>query len=93
MDENPSQKGFQVQNLALAADMEDRLLDRRHLLASMDRLRRDTDTSGSMQTMDELNQNAANLLTSSNVRRAFDLSLETDATKAGYGHHAWAIAR
>ncbi len=86
---DPSKQDFQVKNLSLGADEENRLLNRKRLLGSLDHLRRDIDNAGVIGAMDELNQNAINLLTSGKLRQAFDLSKEPDAIKERYGHHAW----
>ena len=86
---DPSASGFQVKNLSLSAELENRLLDRKRLLNSLDQLRREIDQSGTIGAMDELNQNAMNLLTSGAIRQAFDLSGESEQTKERYGQHAW----
>lgn len=86
---DPSKSGFRVNNLSLASGTERRLLDRSHLLSHLDQLRRDIDRSGTIGAMDELNQNAMNLLTSGSIRQAFDLSRESDETKERFGRHAW----
>ena len=63
----------------------DRLGDRRQLLSSLDHMRRDVDTSGSMDALDSFQQQAMNLLTSSRLCEALDLSKEDPATRARYG--------
>ena len=63
----------------------DRLGDRRSLLGSLDRLRRDVDSSLTMQGMDAFTQQAMGLLTSSRLADALDLSKEDPATVARYG--------
>lgn len=86
---DPSEKGFRVQNLALDAGFENRLLDRGSLLTGLDRIRQELDQSGAMTAMDRFSRKAAELLISDQARKAFDLSQEPDALKARYGHHAW----
>lgn len=86
---DPSDKGFEVQNLSLAAEMENRLLDRDALLSGLDRLRKEVDQSGAMRAMDHFGRAATELLLGTQARRAFDLSTESKETKARYGHHAW----
>ena len=61
---DPSEPDFKVQNLGLNPDMADRLDDREHLLKGLDRLRRDVDNSGTMDSMDKFNQRAIEMLTS-----------------------------
>lgn len=86
---DPSAPGFQVRNLALTEKMEQRLDDRATLLASLDRLRRDVDRSGTMEAMDQFNQKAFELLTSAKAREAFDLSREDPRLRERYGLHPW----
>jgi len=86
---DPSAKDFKVQNIGLAPEMEKRLEDRLRLLSGMDNLRRDLDRSGIMDAMDQFSQRAVNMLTSPQVREAFDLSREPDALRDRYGRHAY----
>lgn len=86
---DPCRKEFHVQNLELTPDMATRLDDRMHLLRGMDRLRRDMDQSGMMQAMDRFSQRAVGMLTSPEVRSAFDLSREPAAVRERYGWSAY----
>lgn len=86
---NPSEPGFQVQNLSLSTDVAARLSDRRLLMQGMDQLRRDMDQSGVMAAMDRYNLKAYELLTSAAARSAFDLSQEDTRLRERYGNHAW----
>lgn len=86
---DPSQPDFQVRNLALPAEMDQRLDDRRALLGSLDQLRRQADQSGAMQAMDQFGQQAFELLTSEKAREAFDLSREDPKLRQRYGMHPW----
>lgn len=63
----------------------DRLSDRKHLLATFDRFRRDTDASGMMDGMDNFNQQAFGVLTSSRLMEALDLSKEDPKIVERYG--------
>ncbi len=63
----------------------DRLDNRRRLLESFDRFRRDVDASGMMEGMDALQQSALGILTSSRLAEAFDLSREDPRTLERYG--------
>ena len=63
----------------------DRLADRRALLASFDRFRRDVDNSGSMSGLDAFNQQAFGVLTSSKLVQALDLDREDPKLRARYG--------
>lgn len=63
----------------------DRLHDRRSLLKSVDRLRRDVDASTSMRGMDTFTEQAMGLLTSSRLADALDLSKEDPRIVERYG--------
>ena len=63
----------------------ERLGDRKALLASVDKYRRDVDASGMMRGMDTFTQQAMGLLTSSKLADALDLSKEDPRTVARYG--------
>jgi uncharacterized protein (DUF1501 family) len=63
----------------------DRLADRKTLLASVDRFRRDADSSGTFDGMDAFTQQAMGVLTSSRLAEALDLSREDPAVIARYG--------
>lgn len=86
---NPGAPGYSVPNLSLSNGLKERLGDRMQLLNAFDSLRRDIDLKGSMESMDEINQQALGLLTSDKARQAFDLTLESDATRDRYGRHKW----
>lgn len=63
----------------------DRLNDRRALLASIDHLRRDIDASGTLEGMDSLSQQAFNILTSSELVDALDVTKEPASVRERYG--------
>jgi len=63
----------------------ERLGDRKTLLSSFDRFRRETDASGMMAGMDTFNQQALGVLTSSRLLDALDISKEDARTIARYG--------
>jgi uncharacterized protein DUF1501 len=63
----------------------DRLHDRRGLLTQIDRFRREVDASGMMQGMDVFEQRALDVLTSSRLLDALDLSKEDPQIVARYG--------
>ena len=64
---------------------EERLSSRKALLASVDTLERNLDVSGMMTGMDTINQQAFDILTSSKLAQAFDLSAESQQTRERYG--------
>lgn len=63
----------------------DRLGNRRALLASLDRFRREIDSSGAMDGMDSINRQAFGILTSSRLAKALNLDAEDPLTRARYG--------
>jgi hypothetical protein len=63
----------------------DRLADRKALLASFDKFRRDVDTTGLMEGMDLFNQQAFGVLTSSRLLEALDVSREDQKLRERYG--------
>ena len=63
----------------------DRLRDRKSLLASFDSFRRNADASGVMDGVDAYQAQAMDVLTSSRLAEAFDISKEDPATIARYG--------
>jgi hypothetical protein len=76
----PSQQDMVLGNLSA-----DRLGDRRRLLESFDLIRRDVDHTGTMTGMDSLTEQAFNILTSSELAKALDLSSEPEEVRARYG--------
>lgn len=86
---NPGAPGYSVPNLSLSNGLKNRLDDRVELLKAFDKMRKDIDLNGSMESMDDINQQALGLLTSEKARLAFDLTQESDATRDRYGRHKW----
>jgi hypothetical protein len=72
-------------DLVLNGISAERLTDRRQLLGSMDRLRRDIDSSGSLEGYDAFTQQALGVLTSSKLAEALDVSREDERTRNRYG--------
>jgi hypothetical protein len=68
---------------------QERLGERRTLLEDFDRLRRDVDSSGTMETMDRYGRQAVQLLLGRRAQEAFDLSREPDRVRERYGKHLW----
>lgn len=86
---DPSLPDFKVDSLDVKDEMADRLEDRLAMLEGMDRLKRNVDKTGSMDAMDSFNQQAMGMLTSSEVRTAFDLTQESDRTRERYGYNRY----
>lgn len=61
-----------------------RLDDRRQLLGQLDRLERNLDASGRLDSLDRIQQQAYRLLLGGGMRRALDLSQEDERTRALY---------
>jgi hypothetical protein len=68
---------------------QENIHERRSLLREFDRVRRDIDTSGAMESMDRFNQQAVDMMLGGRVRDAFDHSRESAAIRERYGHHLW----
>ena len=78
--------GQGMSNMKLTDLSLDRLRDRRELLVSMDNLRREVDSSGMMRGMDEFGRRALDVLTSSKLLDALDLSKEDPKILERYGN-------
>ena len=80
----PTRKG--LDNFALRPEITlDRLGDRKQLLQSLDNVRRDLD-SGEFAALDAFTAQALDMITSRNVREAFDLEREPRELMDRYGH-------
>ena len=62
-----------------------RLADRRGLLTDVDRLRRDIDATRALDGMDSLTRSAFDILTSSRLAKALDVSDEPESVRERYG--------
>jgi uncharacterized protein (DUF1501 family) len=83
---DPNQPKFRVKNLALESGLTlERLQDRAALRASFDNLRRDTEQTDTMASLDKFQQRAYDLITSPQARDAFEITNEDDATRDLYG--------
>ena len=72
--------GMTLQGITL-----DRLADRRAMLSSLDRYRREIDTTGAMEGLDSFSQQALGILTSSKLVDALDISKEDPRILERYG--------
>jgi acetyl esterase/lipase len=89
-DGDPNQKDFKVRNLVLPTNLSvDRISDRRTLQKSFDTLRREVDTTGSFDAMGHFEQQAYELVTSAEVRKAFDIGGEDEKLRDRYGRNSW----
>lgn len=74
------------QNLTLNSRVSrSRLDDRRSLLTSFDRMRRDVDNSGMMNALDSFSERAVGIITSGQIARALDIQNEDPRRVARYG--------
>lgn len=72
-------------NLTLKGASLEHLGDRRKLLSSFDTLKKEIDTSGTVEGLDALNQRALDVLTSSKLLEALDVSKESTKVREAYG--------
>jgi hypothetical protein len=72
-------------NMVLNGISVDRLGDRKTVLGSLDRFRRQVDASGMMEGQDAFNQQAFGILTSSKLADALDFDKEDAALRERYG--------
>ncbi len=87
---DPSAPGYAPPNLGLAGGVtRPRFGDRRTLLASFDRLRKDIDHDGQLDGTDKLRGVALHMLTNASIARAFDLAREDPRVRDRYGRHLW----
>jgi hypothetical protein len=88
VNSDPNERDFSVRNLALSKDLTlDRVADRRVLRDDLDRLQAASEKQ--MRDLDEHQRAAMNLLTSRQVRDAFDISAEKDSLRDQYGRHTF----
>ncbi|HVU86152.1 MAG TPA: DUF1501 domain-containing protein [Pirellulales bacterium] len=78
-------EGVGLDDMKLTGVTIDRLGDRKALLTSFDRMRREVDARGGMQAADMFTQQAFNVLSSSRLLEALDISKEDPAVLARYG--------
>ncbi|MEW6159797.1 MAG: DUF1501 domain-containing protein [Verrucomicrobiota bacterium] len=78
-------KGGGKDDMVLEGMTLDRLADRKTLLASFDKFRRDIDASGMMEGLDAFNEQAFGILTSSKLLEALDVDKEDKKIRERYG--------
>jgi hypothetical protein len=79
--------------LVLGPDLTlERLQSRRELQNRLASAVRTTETSGAVQTMDQYQQRAFDLVTSPRVQAAFDIQREPVQVRQRYGQHPWGEA-
>ena len=86
---NADRKGFKVANLTPLRGLDnDRLQNRKQLLADFDASRRILDTRGAAAATDRFTRAAFEMVTGDLARRAFDISQEDEATRDRYGRNS-----
>jgi uncharacterized protein (DUF1501 family) len=88
VNSDPNEKKFGVRNLSLATDLTlERAADRHQLRQQLDRLARSGETN--LHELDTHQQAAFDLLTSREIRSAFDISQEKEELRDRYGRHTF----
>jgi len=85
--------GTRSESMTLQGMTLDRLQDRKSLLGSFDRFRREADATGSMGGLDEFSKQALGILTTSKLADALDLSKEDPKIVERYGKDDAAFQR
>jgi hypothetical protein len=87
---DPSLGNYRPPDFVLPPELTlDRLNDRRSLLGTLDRFRRQAESSREFQSLDDSQLEAFELATSRRAREAFDLSSEPAELRDRYGRHAY----
>jgi hypothetical protein len=87
---DPSAPNFVVPNIGLTDQSEVGRIQRKvNLRQKLDTLDRAFDRSGELGALDQFESQALSLLTNPQTKRAFDLTLEDDATRDRYGRNSW----
>jgi Protein of unknown function (DUF1501) len=83
---DPNQRNFQVRNVKLPGGVDrERAVERKSLIAGLDRIRRDADASGLMAGIDDFNRQAFDMVTGREAAKAFDIGKEDPRTRDRYG--------
>ena len=86
---DPSSPTFNMPGITPLVSVAGRTEDRLQLLSALDRMDRRLDASGSIDSLDRFQKRGLSMLSSDRAKKAFDLSLETDAVRDRYGRHCW----
>ncbi len=87
---DPNAPDFKVNSLQNPEQLSiQRLDDRHHLRQHLDQVRRMMDASGELAAIDKFQAQAYELATSSEARRAFDISDEGDVSRDRYGRNTF----
>ena len=87
---DPNRKDFQVADLSLPKSLPvERVQERRSMLEVVDRLFRQREEMAEFANLDTFREQALGMILSPDVRRAFDLSQESEKTKDAYGRNSF----
>jgi uncharacterized protein (DUF1501 family) len=87
-EHDPNSEHYQVRNLKQSWRVDGARLDaRRQLLAQVDTLRRDVDTRGDLEGLDQFYRDAFQMITSEKALRAFDINREDPRLRERYGRN------
>jgi hypothetical protein len=85
---DPSKKDFQIADLSLPKDVSERRIeDRKAFLSVVDRLFREQHGIAERTSLDTFTDQALKMMLSPSVKKAFDLSAESEKMKDAYGRH------
>jgi hypothetical protein len=88
--DDPNRSDFRVRDLGPAAGTTvGRIHGRRSLLKTLDNVMRAVDRNPDVRGIDEMQERVLTLMTSTQVREAFDLSQESAKLRDKYGRHTW----
>lgn len=87
---DPNAANFHVNNMQLPGGMSiQRLEDRTTLARQFDRLRRDVDNSGMLESMNRFDRQAYDMVVGDAARKAFDIGTEDPRMRDRYGRTSW----
>ncbi len=87
---DPNAPNFEVRNLNLVSGLSiEKLEDRRSLSAKFDHMVRTAEKAGTLDAMDQFNQQAFEFVAGPAARKAFDINKEDPRLRDRYGRHNW----
>ncbi len=90
LKDDPNGKDYKVRGLSLADGLSiGRLNDRRNLLQNIDRYQQSVESSRQVSKYSSQQELAFSMLTSSKLKQALDINLETAETRDRYGRHKY----
>lgn len=87
---DPNSANFEVRNMKLTPRVDlNRFKNRKDLLKGVDKIRRDLDNQGTAEGLDRFYQDAFEIVTSEDCRKAFDIHREEPRLRDRYGRDSW----